>query len=135
MGYKDRVYVISPDLDDLLIFFLILLLIPSIIISYFTSFNLFSVYVLLIVSFLSVFTLSHIFIKKVVDPEELKKVGAKNIVSGLSMFLIVLLIPAIIIANLVHSPFVFVVVYIISVIVFLIILVRLIIKKIIICGA
>jgi hypothetical protein len=117
MGHKDKINIISPNLDDLLIFFLILLLIPSAIIAHFTSFNLLSVYVLLFVSFLSIFTLSHLLIYKV-KPNEIKKVGAKYIVSGLSLLLIVLLIPAAVIENLVHLPFVLI--YMILLIIFFI---------------
>ncbi len=122
MDYKSRINRISQNLDDLLIFFLILLLIPSLIIAHFTSFNLFSAYVLLIVSFLSIFTLSYLTIEKV-KLSEIKKVGAKYLVSGLSLLLIVLLIPTTILANLVQLPFVFI--YVILVIVFFIALVYL----------
>jgi len=129
MRHRNRIPVISPNLDDLLIFFLILLLIPSIIIAHFTSFNSFLVYILLIISFLSVFILSYLVIEKV-KPSEIKKIGSKYVVSGLSLLLIILLIPAALITNLIHLPFVFV--YVLLAIVFFIVLAYLVIKKIII---
>ncbi len=96
MDYKSRINRISPNLDDLLIFFLILLLIPSLIIAHFTSFNIFSAYVLLIVSFLSLFIFCVVGINKIKGKYEISK---------LSLFLVLILIPSVFVANLTKLSF------------------------------
>lgn len=86
---------ISPNLDELIIFFLILLLVVSIVIPHFTSFNLFSVYTLLTVSFLSIFIFCDLSIGR----------GSKYIFSKLSLYLVLLLIPSVFVANLINLSF------------------------------
>lgn len=100
MGRKDNIPIISPNLDDLLIIFLGLLLIPSMIIAHFISFNSFLVYVLLIVSFLGIFIFGSITIEKAGKQYHSSK--------GLGLFIIILLAPSAIIAGLTQLSFILV---------------------------
>ncbi len=96
MDYRSRINRISPNLDDLLIFFLALLLIISIIVAPFISFDLFLIFTFLAVSFLSLFILC------VVD---INKIKGKYEISKLSLFLVLILIPSVFVANLTKLSF------------------------------
>ncbi len=96
MDYRSRINRISPNLDDLLIFFLALLLIISIIVAPFISFDLFLIFTFLAVSFLSLFILC------VVD---INKIKGKYEISKLSLFLVLILIPSVFVTNLTKLSF------------------------------